>query len=136
MKISDYRADYYFFTGKASEIVRQLSLAGIAVVWIFKSTDGTSFRLSTDLLIPSIAFLVSLGFDLAQYVVAATIWKKHYRSLEEQEIPAGTDREEHDFGPHDEKQERPIAVLFWIKIAIASTAWCWLTSVLIRRLIS
>ena len=36
MKLSDYRETYYEFSGKASDVTRQLAFAGIAIVWIFK----------------------------------------------------------------------------------------------------
>ena len=36
MKLKDAREFYYFNSGKTSDLVRQLGLAGIAVVWIFK----------------------------------------------------------------------------------------------------
>ena len=39
-KIEDYREDFYFFTGKASEVNRQLAIAGIAVIWIFKNPEN------------------------------------------------------------------------------------------------
>lgn len=145
MKISDYRSDYYAFTGKASEIVRQLALAGIAVVWLLKGTAPVlpnaqavaplaEIRLPLGLLLPSIGFLVALACDLAQYVVAAIIWRHYYRELESRELPddAG-DQEEHDFGLHDTKMEKPILWFFWAKIGFASVAWCFLVGMLVAR---
>jgi sugar/nucleoside kinase (ribokinase family) len=46
MKLSEVRDAYETLSGKASEIARQLSLAGIAVIWIFKS--GTDQAPSID----------------------------------------------------------------------------------------
>lgn len=40
MQLKDTRESYQFFSGKASEIVRQLGFAGIAVIWVFKVTVG------------------------------------------------------------------------------------------------
>lgn len=37
MKLKDAREHYYFYSGKTSDLVRQLGLAGIAVIWLFKS---------------------------------------------------------------------------------------------------
>ena len=36
MKLKDAREIYYFYSGKTSDLVRQLGLAGIAVIWLFK----------------------------------------------------------------------------------------------------
>ncbi len=36
MKLSDYRETYYEFSGKLSDVSRQLSFAGIALIWLFK----------------------------------------------------------------------------------------------------
>ena len=42
--LKDYRADFYTFTGKASDITRQLAFAGIALIWIFKTDRTGTFR--------------------------------------------------------------------------------------------
>jgi hypothetical protein len=39
MKLQDYRNDFYLFSGKASDISRQLAFAAIAIIWIFKRTE-------------------------------------------------------------------------------------------------
>jgi len=36
MNLQDYRDDFYTYSGKASDISRQLAFAGIAIIWIFK----------------------------------------------------------------------------------------------------
>ncbi len=36
--MKDIQDDFYTFSGKASQLTRQLAFAGIAVVWIFKTT--------------------------------------------------------------------------------------------------
>ena len=41
--IDNYKSDYEFYTGKASEINRSLALGGIAIIWIFKSTSNDLF---------------------------------------------------------------------------------------------
>src|SRR6478672_3157292 len=42
MKLSKYRETGEYFSGKASEIVRQLILAGIAIIWVFKIKVGNA----------------------------------------------------------------------------------------------
>ncbi len=79
--IDDYKADYYYFTGKASEIVRSLALAGIAVVWIFKSS-GETITIAGPLFIASKWFIIALALDLTQYVAGSIIWYFYYKYLE------------------------------------------------------
>jgi hypothetical protein len=135
MKISDYRDSYYLYSGKVSDITRQMALAGIAVVWIFKESAGTQYKISNELLIPSIGFLIALAFDLIQYVVGAVIWKRHYRELENQPLADDvTDREDHDFGYHQPSKELPLVVFFWLKVAVTFLAWFGLLMALIRRI--
>ena len=45
MKLRNYRQTYYDYSGKASDIARQLSFAGIAIIWIFKIQKDTSIEL-------------------------------------------------------------------------------------------
>jgi hypothetical protein len=74
LKFKEFRADYYLFSGKASDIARQLALAGIAVVWIFKVQQGMNLTLPAALLLPALLFVATLGLDLLHYVLAALIW--------------------------------------------------------------
>jgi hypothetical protein len=39
MKLQKARDTYYEYSGKLSDITRQLSFAGIAIVWIFRAGD-------------------------------------------------------------------------------------------------
>ncbi len=81
MKLSDYRETFYEFSGKASDIARQLSFAGIGVIWIFRiGDDKPEFPA---MLFPALAlFVIALSFDLFQYVVASVIWRIFYRHHE------------------------------------------------------
>ena len=74
MNLSDYRKDYYQFSGKASDVARQLSLAGIALIWIFKVEKAGPLAVPPELYLPAILFVVSLGLDLLQYLLSAAIW--------------------------------------------------------------
>lgn len=67
--------NYGYLTGKASDIVRQLAFAGIAVVWIFRITDTTG-RMQVPPEFVKVAFgcVVSLSLDLLQYLVASVFW--------------------------------------------------------------
>jgi hypothetical protein len=93
-KFKDYRADFYTLSGKASDATRQLALAGIAIVWIFKVQDAQSVSVPRELLLPALFFVIGLALDLFQYAVAALIWESfiHYHSArgakDEDEIDA------------------------------------------------
>lgn len=71
MRLNEAREFYYFHTGKTSEIVRQLALAGIAVIWIFKVGQT---QIPPELLLPLYLIAATLVLDFFQYFVAATIW--------------------------------------------------------------
>ena len=79
MKLSEYKSDAYYFSGKASDITRQLSFAGIAVIWIFRQTDQTSQIIPERLLLPLILFVLALCCDLIQYVYSAIVWHVFHR---------------------------------------------------------
>jgi len=73
MTLKDVRNSYDYFSGKLSDIVRQLSLAGVAVVWIFrKGNEG--IVIESDLIVPLILFVGALGFDLLHYIYASAAW--------------------------------------------------------------
>jgi hypothetical protein len=94
MKISKLREDYSKTSAKLSELVRQLSFAGIAVIWILRTGEHAGgIKYSNHLLLPLASFVASLAFDLLQYVyktiVTASLnwcaWRK-YRD-EEKDVP-------------------------------------------------
>lgn len=74
MNLASVREFYYFNSGKASDIVRQLALAGIALIWIFKTDIAGQPKLPAELIWPAILIVAGLAMDLLQYVVASAIW--------------------------------------------------------------
>lgn len=74
MKLKDSRESYYFYTGKVSDIVRQLGLAGIGLVWIFKVEASGRPVLHTDLLVAAKWIVIGLGLDLLQYAYGTLAW--------------------------------------------------------------
>lgn len=74
MKLSDYRETYYEFSGKASEVARKLAFAGIALIWIFKTSDVPTPKIPEELILPTGLLVLTLAFDLFQYVAATIIW--------------------------------------------------------------
>lgn len=94
--VANYKKDYEYFTGKASDIIRNLAFAGIAIIWIFKttSTDG-SLKIPIILIIPLIWLVITLALDLCQYIVGGLIWFIYYRFIES-EIKKGKISENDD----------------------------------------
>jgi hypothetical protein len=74
MKLKDARELYYFYSGKTSDLVRQLGLAGIAVIWLFKYDVQGIPKIPQALLPPLILLVLGLALDLLHYAVATSIW--------------------------------------------------------------
>lgn len=79
MKLSEYKNDYYVFTGKLSDINRQIAFAGIALIWIFKKSDGINISICGELVLPTIFLASSLAFDMFQYIYQSITWAIFYR---------------------------------------------------------
>lgn len=71
MKLREIRDDMYVYTGKASDIARQLCFSAIAVVWVFR----VSGQPLAELLVWVAFFAIfSLALDLFQYLYLALVW--------------------------------------------------------------
>ena len=73
-KVEDYLEEFYTFTSKASDVNRQLALAGIAIIWLFKNPDGSIKVIPEELSNPTFFLVSSLGVDLFQYLLGSIIW--------------------------------------------------------------
>ena len=63
--------NYDYYTGETSKLVRQLSIAGIAVIWIFKFPNQNI--IPQDLKFPLFFFISTLAFDLFHYLVGSIL---------------------------------------------------------------
>lgn len=86
MKLKDARDLYYFYSGKTSDLVRQLGLAGIAVIWLFKYEAQGVPKVPEALVLPLILIVLGLALDLLQYAVATCIWGVFHRLKEKSGI--------------------------------------------------
>ena len=86
MKPSEYKETYQWYSGKTSDVVRQLSFAGIAIIWIFKVQSQGIPKIPNVLLVPLGLFCISLAFDLLQYVLGYIIWYIFFRFHEKKGI--------------------------------------------------
>lgn len=73
MKIKQARGHVDTFSGKASELSRQLAFAGIAVIWIFKNSASRGI-IPDDFVFPMFFFVLALAFDLLQYILGSVEW--------------------------------------------------------------
>ena len=82
MKLKDARDNYYFNSGKTSDLVRQLGLAAIAVIWLFKYEVSGTPKIPGMLQLPLILTIAGLALDLLQYASATAIWGIFHRLKE------------------------------------------------------
>lgn len=69
------RENYSYFSGKASDVARQLAFAGFAAIWLFHVTvEGNGPALPQVFLEPLRLLVAALAFDLAQYMWATAVW--------------------------------------------------------------
>lgn len=91
MKLSGYREAYEWYSGKASDVARQLALAGIGVVWVFSLESGGTKSVPQTLRQPLFLFCIALLSDLIHYVVAAISWGSFHRRHEKTLVRIGAD---------------------------------------------
>lgn len=79
MKLEGYKKDYHDFSGKLSDNVRKLAFAGIAIVWIFKQEENGTYVVPGILKTAMLLFVLSLSFDLLQYIYQTIVWGVFHR---------------------------------------------------------
>jgi hypothetical protein len=120
MILKDAREHYYFHTGKVSDIVRQLALGAIAVVWLFRSGEAGSFAVPAELLLSLKLVVAGLAIDLLQYASGAALWgifqwrQERGGILESVEFKAPS------------WINWPALLCFWLKVFVIAYAYCLL----------
>jgi hypothetical protein len=79
MKLSKVLEDSYGFSAKSSDISRQLSFAGIAIIWIFRKALNGQPSIPNEFHLPLLCFVTALTLDILQYVIATIIWTIFHR---------------------------------------------------------
>jgi hypothetical protein len=128
VKLQDYRDDFYTYSGKASDLSRQLAFAGIALIWLFKKESGGQLTIPNELVLPSIFIVVALALDLIHYCLASVIWRIFYRSKEKEGVDEDTMLQ------HSTALETPIWTVFCAKIAFVLLAYAQLLAFLVRAI--
>ncbi|MCK1670409.1 hypothetical protein [Bradyrhizobium sp. 150] len=117
MKLQDYRNDFYTFSGKASDLNRQLAFAGIAIIWLFKKEPLAGLTVPHELVLPGLLIVTSLILDMLHYCVASALWRLFYRRKEK--IGFSEEKEIQ----HGVWWERPIWIIFGLKILCILSAY-------------
>lgn len=127
-------------SGKAADIARQLALAGIAVVWIFREVVPGGSMLPEGLRVGLILLVATLGLDFLQYVAEFVGWDfSNYVRLERFERGARDRllsffwRRQHLSGDEYIIESRPASFLFWAKVVTISVAYVLLLKFMLER---
>lgn len=78
-KLSDYKTVYEEASSKVSDLTRQMALAGIAIIWIFRQPDLNGKIICSELVPPLIFFVASLSLDILQYIYKTIAWWIFFR---------------------------------------------------------
>ena len=117
MTLDDAREAYYQHTGRASDVLRQLGVAGIGVIWVFKAEVNGMASIPRPLLLPALLLVAGLFLDLLQYVLASAVWGSFAR-LRERE---GTGPGESIVAPP--WLNWPALVCYWGKVLLILAAY-------------
>jgi hypothetical protein len=141
MKIKEAREEHAFYSGKLSDILRQLGLAGVAIIWVFRIESPSANSIPRGLIPAGWFLLLGLAADLLHYTAGTIFWdqfsEKRAKELEEirrEVTPTGKqfDPEEEDFAPPP-LRNRWTRRLFWLKFTLMMLAYVWLISYLVIR---
>jgi len=80
MKLADVIDAKSYYSGKTSDITRQLTFAGIAVVWLLRDSNATH-PVPASLLPALVAYVTALSLDIVHYATSTITWTRYYYSL-------------------------------------------------------
>jgi hypothetical protein len=130
VKLQDYRNDSYTFSGKASDLNRQLGFAGIALIWLFKKDVSGQIVIPHILIWAGALIVVSLTPDMLHYCIGWYTWHSFFRKNEDAGVDENTELE------HEPKLVYPIIGCFIAKVVSVIAAYVVILSFLIRTLVS
>lgn len=137
MKLSEYKKISDTYTSKASDIIRQLILGGIAIIWIFKFSDSGRQTLDRFLLVPLITLCFGLIADLLQYVIGGKIWNNFFIK-EERKAKSNQRIDPTLLNDPDIKAPRilnkPIYLFYWLKIGFMLISYILIIIYLVRKI--
>jgi hypothetical protein len=131
VRLKDVRDAYYTQSGKASDVSRQLSLAGIAIIWVFSGggvSTGAAVHIPRDLTFAGLILVVALAADFLQYAWASGAWGIFNR-IKEQTVKENADFEAPPWLNY------PTLTFFWGKLVLVAAAYALLGVALASRLL-
>lgn len=127
MKLENVREYYEYFSGKISDIVRQLGLAGIALIWVFKTEVAGKQVIPADLMTSAKLIVMALGLDLLHYITGTIVWGS-YNSIKERQ---GIKQDKEFLAPR--KINWPALFFFWTKIFTMLAAYVYILRFLLSH---
>src|SRR5437588_4461531 len=117
MTRKDAREIYYKASNTLSEVTRHLSLAGVAVIWIFKVGDSSAggIKFQSILVWPLALFILALASDLFQYTYKCAAWGVS---------PTLKARQNSDDFEAPDAINWPTLFFFWGKVIFTVIAYC------------
>jgi hypothetical protein len=137
MKLSEYKKISETYTGKASDIIRQLILGGVAIIWLFKVSDNGKESLDKFLVFPLLTLSLALVADLLQYVVGGRIWNKFFIEEEKKAVQNHKTDSKSPLDPEikaPRKLNKPIYFFYWTKISLMIASYIFIVVYLIGEL--
>jgi hypothetical protein len=117
MNLKEAREFYYYYSEAASDVSRKLNFAGLALIWLFKINDNGQDHIPSELLFPCTLIILSLSFDILQYIYGTAAWGIFSRQKEKE-------------GNDEFKAPRvinwPSLLCFWIKTSMIPVAYLFL----------
>ncbi|MCH8904814.1 MAG: hypothetical protein IIA45_12985 [Bacteroidetes bacterium] len=132
-KLESYLERYEYYTRKTSDISRNLAFAGIAIVWIFRTTTHESTSIPTPLIAPLILLVITLGLDLLQYVSGGLIWIGYWKFKQNQLSRKKITLESEITPPR--LLPAIIHLFYWTKLVSIGIAYYWLITFLYSEFI-
>jgi hypothetical protein len=126
MTLQFLRERYGFYSGKLGDLLRQLGLGGIAIIWAFKGPTDKTPIVPTPLILPTALIASSLACDFMQYVAGAIAWGIYSRRKEKQKIATTVEFEAPDW------INWPALFFYCIKIPLMIAGYCFLVRYLIN----
>jgi hypothetical protein len=129
MNLSFVWGRYDYYSKKASENVRQLGFAALALIWLFKVEVNGRWQLPRELLTPGAWIVGALVLDFIHYVLGTFLWAAFYW------IKERTNTKESANFDAPRWLNWPTLVLFWAKIIATCIAYCLIIRFLYSRAI-
>ena len=130
--LGDWRDMFYDATTTLSGIIRNLALAMVGIIWVFKNTDPTARLIPPELVTPLLLTVIALAADLLQYCWSAILYRIYYGINEKK-----SDNDP-SFDTSDVSFPNYIEVITWVffiaKIGFSIASYIYLALYLVDRI--